>query len=56
MPLRTPLRVDLEFYEYERVVEKDKGAQRAGTERRPKALYVFGVSVRSVTVFYWASW
>lgn len=38
MPLRTPLRVDLELYEYdEHVVEKDKGAQRAGTERRPKA-------------------
>lgn len=37
MPLRTPLSVDLELYEYEHVVEKDKGAQRAGTERRPKA-------------------
>lgn len=51
MPLGTPLRVYLEFYGYEHV-EKDKGAQRAGRERRPKAVYVFGVLVRSVTAAF----
>lgn len=56
MPSRPPLGDGLESYEYEHVVEKDKAAQRAGTQRRARAFYVFGVSVRSVTVFYWASW